>query len=785
MNNLIGRQIKHYRMDALLGEGGMGAVYRAYDLNLARPVALKIMHRQLASQSKFQKRFMQEAQAVARLSHSSIVVVHDFDNDNGEFYIVMELVPGISLGAYIKELAERRQVMRLSETAFIIAQVADALDYAHQAGIIHRDIKPDNILIKHLIRPERPSEPPLRAVVTDFGLAKLLEGGIETATGTFMGTLPYMSPEQALAKKVDNRSDVYSLGVVLYQLATGQLPFDIQTPTDAVMKHLHETPPEPRQLQPGLPEALAQVIVKSLAKQPDGRFQTGAEMAQALRQSTAQLTDEDATHFVTASQHVVVSLITRLATPYPDSLPEPISPEPASQDELIITRSGMTSYSYPLNKQTYTIGRTDENEIVLAGDQVSRHHARLEKHETGWQITDLNSTNGTFLGKTKLLPQMTEDWPENIPLRIGNFWLRLKQALVSPANLTMVRPDGTIVAPEEIYSSPGTGQIGIHLLAPEVTITPGGTAVFPLIILNQGDLVDHFSVRVAGLPAPWPVDPVPVVRLMPGQQQEVVVSIRPPHSPHSRAGAHAFQISVAGQSPPQDAVEVQGRLHLTPFYDYQFDLRPQIRRSSDPGEFTINVQNQGNTDLIVQFTAVDTEDTCWFTFQPNQINVPAAGAAKTILTIGAKTTYADNKTHYFTITAQSIEASNLRPQCQGTWEQIPAIEPAQTVPVSPKPATAPPEPTPRIIEPLPPVRPMSLPEKITAKRVKPRRAAGCAVFILGAIITAAVGWGVGAGSDQILPNDIANGGSLALASVVWLGGFIYTIIRARKVWKRF
>ena len=156
MDDLLGKQIDQYRIEAVLGEGGMGAVYRALDTNLARPVALKIMHRQFASQPEFQQRFLQEAQAAARLNHPNIVAIYNFSSSPTHLLIVMEYVRGLSLGAYIKQLAQRRQVMELSESLNIIAQVADALGYAHRLGVVHRDIKPDNILVSRLEQPDRP-----------------------------------------------------------------------------------------------------------------------------------------------------------------------------------------------------------------------------------------------------------------------------------------------------------------------------------------------------------------------------------------------------------------------------------------------------------------------------------------------------------------------------------------------------------------------------------------------------------------------------------------------------
>ena len=193
---LIGQQIEHYQIEGIIGEGGMGTVYRAIDVNLARPVAIKVMHQQFAVEAEFQQRFQQEAQAAARLVHPSIVSVYHFGREQGLLYLVMALVPGLSLGTYMKQLAARGQVIRLDETILLIAQVADALGYAHRKGVVHRDVKPDNIIVKQLDQAERPDEPPLRAVMTDFGLAKLMEGGVETKSGELLGTLAYISPEQ-------------------------------------------------------------------------------------------------------------------------------------------------------------------------------------------------------------------------------------------------------------------------------------------------------------------------------------------------------------------------------------------------------------------------------------------------------------------------------------------------------------------------------------------------------------------------------------------------------------
>ncbi|MFO7538237.1 MAG: protein kinase [Chloroflexota bacterium] len=425
-SEMVGQQIEHYEIVEVIGGGGMGTVYRAYDINLARPVAIKIMHQQFANRPEFQQRFQQEAQAAARLNHPSIVAVYHFGRQPDLLYIVMTYVQGLSLGAYLKQLAQRHQVVKLNETLALLSQVADALGYAHRQGVVHRDVKPDNIIITRLDRPDRPDEPPLRAVMTDFGLAKLLEGGIETQSGTFMGTLPYMSPEQVMAKPLDGRSDIYSLGVILYQLATGQLPFDIKTPTDAVMKHLHEKPPQPELVQPALPPSVSEIILKALAKKPEDRYQTGGELGQALRQA-AQNMDADLVAAEFGPESDMVSLVTKVEEHLPQVLLDMEAPDD-NADRLVISKGTDTPYTRKMLSSPLILGRSDEADIPLPETAVSRQHLRLEQRDGAWYVVDLGSTNGSFLGGARLPANVAVNWKMHQELQIGPFTLAWRRA---------------------------------------------------------------------------------------------------------------------------------------------------------------------------------------------------------------------------------------------------------------------------------------------------------------------------------------------------------------------
>jgi hypothetical protein len=262
-----------YTTVAVLGRGGMADVYRARHPALARDVAVKVIHPHLATEPGFGERFAWEARLVAGLRHPGIVQVHDFDVVDGQPYMVMEYVDGGTLKDHLAGLRARGVVMSLDEAARFLVPIADALDHAHAHGAVHRDLKPANILLTSTGEP----------VLSDFGIAKILEDSVQlSATGALVGTPAYMSPEQAGSRPVDARSDQYSLGVMLFEMVTGRVPFRGESPTAVMVQHLQEPPPAPRTVNPDLPPAVEAVILKALAKDPGARFATAGDMARAF-----------------------------------------------------------------------------------------------------------------------------------------------------------------------------------------------------------------------------------------------------------------------------------------------------------------------------------------------------------------------------------------------------------------------------------------------------------------------------------------------------------------------
>lgn len=274
MGPLIGKRLGRYRVEALVGEGGMALVFRAHDPHLHRTVALKVVHPRLSPDPAFVARFLREARAVAGLQHPHLLPLHDFGEQRGVAYLVMPFITG---GTLEERLTRPRTV---ADVLTLLRPIAAALDYAHGQGVVHRDVKPSNILLTAQGDP----------LLADFGIAKVAGSHSLTETGITVGSALYMAPEQAQGRPLDGRADLYALAVVLYEALTGQPPFPVEendTPFSLALRQISTPPPSPVAVNPALPASITPVLLRALAKAPDERFPTGATLFAALDEALA------------------------------------------------------------------------------------------------------------------------------------------------------------------------------------------------------------------------------------------------------------------------------------------------------------------------------------------------------------------------------------------------------------------------------------------------------------------------------------------------------------------
>lgn len=346
------------------------------------------------------------------------------------------------LDVILDQTAERKQVVRLREVLALVAQAADSLSRAHQQGIVHGRLSPGCLLIERLAQPDEPGGFPFRVQLTGLDLDGFLSD--ELPLSDQVELLPYLAPEHCagaplLQQDADHRCDIYALGAILYRLATGHPPYTFASMNEAVRAHsAHQNPPPPLEIRPGLPATVAAIIHKAMDRQPEKRFQAADQLAYALRQAAALLTDAIEKNFAPAEKKV--SLLSLLPTAGMDSgkangqpaetpplLRSSAPPPPYAPNAILIAGEGKAPRTVKLTGPVVTIGRSPDNDIILDGPDISRRHARLEWTGDKWQVIDLGSANGTRLATSALLPNGAQTWPSSLSLHVGSYSLHWLQ----------------------------------------------------------------------------------------------------------------------------------------------------------------------------------------------------------------------------------------------------------------------------------------------------------------------------------------------------------------------
>lgn len=633
-----GRTLGHYRIEGPLGAGGMGQVFRGVHQYLNRPAAIKVMQAYLAANSDFRSRFLREAQASAALHHPNIVEIYEFDEQDGVLYLVMELMQEGSLRTLLRRGAS--QPLPLLLAVDLMRQAAEGLAAANARGMVHRDIKPDNMLLTTLSSGAQGSNPYILKI-SDFGLARLAEGGGLTATGVPVGTLAYMSPEQCQGLKLDGRSDLYSLGVVIYETLTGYLPFQIDNFNDALSKHSSMPPRAPREIRPDLPIALDAIVLRCLAKKPEDRYQDGAELAAALQ---GVLNTLGAGYKVQQPQQ---PLVLAQASPVPGTALQ----APGSGEEKapvvatlpggsnvprvrVLDQSGQTLQVVDVKSQGLIIGRQDGNDIVLPGQGVSRQHLQVSWDGRQVSVKDLRSSNGTVLDGVRLIPQVNQVWQERQVIHIGPWWLRLEgpapdASLAQPQPLVLAQaanyniPGGANVPPTPVIapSVASSHRIGIAVNSKTLTITPGQTLPVQVTLTNLGNTVDWFTPTVEGVPPGWVQGTGRQVQLNPGSHETVDMRVSVARTPANRAQDYPVIIRARSREKPNESNTVQATWTVLPFKEDALRIEPRRVVGRGRAKYSVVLQNSGNTPASYALTGADDEQKMDYAFDSNPVPV--------------------------------------------------------------------------------------------------------------------------------------------------------------------
>jgi eukaryotic-like serine/threonine-protein kinase len=456
MDELVGQVVNNFELQEAIGQGSMGVVYRAYHPDLEKYAAVKVMRPELVRQTNSYERFLQEARTAARLKHPNIVEVFNFGRLQTSYYLMMDYLEGPNLRQLISENPEG---LPLTDVAHIFIQIGNVLAYAHQEGILHRDLKPDNIIITH----GRQGDHPYQAMVTDFGLVKIANNSIaQTQEGVTLGTPAYMSPEQCRGEEVGPRTDIYALGVMLYEALTGKRPYPIRNLFDAIKFHTSGNFIPPRAHVPTIPLTLNALVRRMLSPEIDKRPANAQEVIDQL----TRFLPKQQTEAYTSQVMERLSQELELSPPPPvktgSDTAQHASTMSQSEGEhitavnqadtlcVVVTYHNQVEQIIPINKigdKELVVGRQHNADIVLDKPEryVSKRHCAISKQQESLYVRDLNSTNGTFLGAAKIEAGVPFLWTPDAEINLGAFKLRLQLESEARSTLGSVAAEATVI----------------------------------------------------------------------------------------------------------------------------------------------------------------------------------------------------------------------------------------------------------------------------------------------------------------------------------------------------
>lgn len=625
-----GQTIDHYLLERLIGSGNLGSVYAARRLSDRQIFAVKLIDARFALNDEFRKHFFQQMQIVRQLRHPHLAGVLDYKLLDERLYLVLPLLTGGTLTRWLDQYRQQQHYPPLPQVFEIIHQIGQALDYIHDHGVVHRNLKPDNILFE--------TEPDQKAVslkLMDTGVGQMLYTLADRVPGLPGQTLAYIAPEQALNAS-DPQIDIYALGVIFYELLTGKPPHQPASLMEVTSLVLNpgSAPPGPHQLRPELPAALDAIVAKALAPSPGDRFLRGQDLSRALReiQAGSLIAATPVQISPPGKPAPGVPPPPRVATGTP--LPDP-PPDLTRREILDVIQSRRPKQSLLMVRDSYLIGREPDCDLPIEHRLLSRHHARIERDGRGnFQITDLGTTNGTWLDNVRLLPGEPALWRPPAMVRLGDVWLsiRVESDLEDTVPLVEGAQDGDAPAiprpingrgyngvgygggtpppdavspdyePPVIASpgyrppvDPGLNQLDAVLIPRTITVNPGGAGNLILEVINHTPQADHVMIQSLDMSAAWLTLPAYSVHLPPASSESLSLLVHPPNSAESTVGPHPLTLQVTGMNSAGKIVVVRGEVVVTPFRAFSISLHPLHVRSGHPG--SVIIYNDGNSEI--------------------------------------------------------------------------------------------------------------------------------------------------------------------------------------------
>lgn len=659
MTEPIGQTLGSYALESLIGSGPNGRVYRARQIRLNRAAAVKLLDARFVATPDFSRRFTSTLQRVAAQRHANIVDIEDFNEQGGQAYIAIEQYDEGSLRTFMQRRQRERDPWQLSEVLDIVRQAVDGVQAAHEQGFIHGHIKPENILLQR--RGANPQDQ-FRARLADLGL-------VEIANGAAIATATYLTPEQARGLAPTPQSDIYALGVLLYEVSTGFVPFAVRTAEEAVDKHLRAQPVPPRMVRKQLPAELETIILTCLAKRPEQRFASVADLSRALGdviRSTSPASTVLLADLPTQSipQQPGVTQRLPIVPAVAAVVPVPIDPsqqptvrtaiDPDQQPTVratngpklqLIDANGAVLHSVDLTGNGLTIGRLPANDMALEDEQVSRYQARVDWNGQQATLTDLGSANGTLLNGARIAANAATPWGWNQRVQIGPFALQLAPPLgVQPrataqpaldpmlAGLLSATPSAPPAGATQAF---GGARLGILLEQEQAVLTPGQRATLGLTLTNNSPTADTFTVSVEGAPGLWVGVPQQAVQLPAGGRAPLSLQISVPRESDSLAGDYPVVIRARSGTNPSESATARGRWTVLPFSACSLSISPRRASGRSTALYQVTVRNDGNAAETFLLQADDDAQALRYSFSEESVLLDPGQAATIGLEVSA------------------------------------------------------------------------------------------------------------------------------------------------------